>query len=54
MPITIIAQPSTWPIPAVFGLSILLTTASAVPEHGTFGYIDTFLATPKMNAFLRE
>ena len=25
-----------------------------VREHGTFGYIDTSLATPEMNAFLRE
>jgi hypothetical protein len=23
-------------------------------EHGTFGYIETSLATPDMNAFLRE
>jgi hypothetical protein len=25
-----------------------------VREHGTFGYIDTSLATPEMNAFLRD
>ena len=27
--------------------------AKEVREHGTFGYIDTSLATPDMNAFLR-
>jgi len=25
-----------------------------VREQGTFGYVDTSLATPEMNAFLRE
>jgi len=25
-----------------------------VRKHGTFGYIDTSLATPEMNAFLRQ
>ena len=32
----------------------LLSAAKEVREHGTFGYIDTSLATPDMNAFLRE
>jgi len=32
----------------------LLNAAREVREHGTFGYIDTSLATPEMNAFLRE
>ena len=32
----------------------LLNAAKEVQEHGTFGYIDTSLATPDMNAFLRE
>jgi hypothetical protein len=32
----------------------LLRAAKEVREHGTFGYIDTSLATPDMNAFLRE
>ena len=32
----------------------LLSAAREVREHGTFGYIDTSLATPDMNAFLRE
>ena len=32
----------------------LLEAAKEVREHGTFGYIDTSLATPEMNAFLRE
>lgn len=32
----------------------LLNAAKEVREHGTFGYIDTSLATPDMNAFLRE
>src|SRR3954466_6856553 len=32
----------------------LLSAAKEVREHGTFGYIDTSLATPEMNAFLRE
>ena len=32
----------------------LLGAAKEVREHGTFGYIDTSLATPDMNAFLRE
>src|SRR3954452_8144777 len=32
----------------------LLNAAKEVREHGTFGYIDTSLATPEMNAFLRE
>jgi 2-methylisocitrate lyase-like PEP mutase family enzyme len=31
----------------------LLAAAKEVREHGTFGYIDTSLATPDMNAFLR-
>jgi 2-methylisocitrate lyase-like PEP mutase family enzyme len=31
----------------------LLSAAKEVREHGTFGYIDTSLATPDMNAFLR-
>ena len=31
----------------------LLTAATEVREHGTFGYIETSLATPDMNAFLR-
>ena len=31
----------------------LLNAAKEVREHGTFGYIDTSLATPDMNAFLR-
>jgi 2-methylisocitrate lyase-like PEP mutase family enzyme len=31
----------------------LLNAAKEVREHGTFGYIDTSLATPEMNAFLR-
>jgi len=32
----------------------LLNAAKEVREHGTFGYIDISLATPEMNAFLRE
>src|SRR5271170_3477200 len=32
----------------------LLNAAKEVREHGTFGYIDASLATPEMNAFLRE
>jgi len=32
----------------------LLHAAKEVREHGTFGYIDTSLATPELNAFLRE
>ena len=32
----------------------LMSAAREVREHGTFGYIDTTLATPEMNAFLRE
>jgi hypothetical protein len=32
----------------------LLSAAKEVREHGTFGYIDASLATPDMNAFLRE
>jgi len=31
----------------------LHSAAKEVREHGTFGYIDTSLATPEMNAFLR-
>ena len=31
----------------------LLSAAKEVREHGTFGYIDTSLAAPDMNAFLR-
>jgi 2-methylisocitrate lyase-like PEP mutase family enzyme len=32
----------------------LFNAAKEVREHGTFGYLDTSLATPEMNAFLRE
>src|SRR5215469_1778365 len=32
----------------------LLNAAKEVREQGTFGYIDTSLATPEMNAFLRQ
>jgi 2-methylisocitrate lyase-like PEP mutase family enzyme len=32
----------------------LLSAAKEVREHGTFGYIDTSIAAPDMNAFLRE
>jgi 2-methylisocitrate lyase-like PEP mutase family enzyme len=32
----------------------LLSAAKEVRGQGTFGYIDTSLATPDMNAFLRE
>ena len=32
----------------------LLNAAKEVREHGTFSYIDASLATPEMNAFLRE
>ena len=32
----------------------LLNAAKEVREHGTFAYLDTSLATPDMNAFLRE
>jgi 2-methylisocitrate lyase-like PEP mutase family enzyme len=32
----------------------LLNAAKEVRERGTFGYIDTSLATPEMNVFLRE
>jgi 2-methylisocitrate lyase-like PEP mutase family enzyme len=32
----------------------LLNAAKEVRERGTFGYIDTSLATPDLNAFLRE
>jgi 2-methylisocitrate lyase-like PEP mutase family enzyme len=32
----------------------LLDAAKEVREHGTFGYMDTSLATPDMNAFLRS
>jgi hypothetical protein len=35
-------------------LATSLNAAKEVREHGTFGYIDTSLATPEMNAFLRE
>ena len=31
----------------------LLSATKEVCEQGTFGYIDTSLATPDMNAFLR-
>jgi len=31
----------------------LLNAAKEVRERGTFGYIDTSIATPDMNAFLR-
>ena len=31
----------------------LLGAAQEVREHGTFGYIDTSLATPELNAFMR-
>jgi 2-methylisocitrate lyase-like PEP mutase family enzyme len=31
----------------------LMDAAKEVREHGTFGYIDSSLATPDMNAFLR-
>src|SRR3954468_4379808 len=32
----------------------LLNAAKEVREHGTFGYLDTSIAAPEMNAFLRE
>jgi 2-methylisocitrate lyase-like PEP mutase family enzyme len=32
----------------------LMNAAKEVREHGTFGYLDTSLATPEMHAFLRE
>jgi 2-methylisocitrate lyase-like PEP mutase family enzyme len=32
----------------------LLNAAKEVREHGTFRYIDASLATPEMNAFLRD
>jgi 2-methylisocitrate lyase-like PEP mutase family enzyme len=32
----------------------LMSAAKEVREHGTFGYLDTSLAAPEMNAFLRE
>ena len=32
----------------------LLNAAKEVREHGTFGYLDTSLATPDINAFLRD
>ena len=32
----------------------LMNAAKEVREHGTFGYLDTSLATPEMYAFLRE
>jgi len=32
----------------------LFNAAKEVREQGTFGYLDTSLATPEMNAFLRE
>jgi 2-methylisocitrate lyase-like PEP mutase family enzyme len=32
----------------------LLNAANEVRAPGTFGYFDTSLATPEMNAFLRE
>src|SRR3954470_4288970 len=32
----------------------LMNAAKEVREHGTFGYLDTSLASPEMNAFLRE
>lgn len=32
----------------------LLSAAKEVREHGTFGYIDSSLATPDLNAFLRS
>jgi hypothetical protein len=35
-------------------LATSLNAAKEVREHSTFGYIDTSLATPEMNAFLRE
>jgi hypothetical protein len=31
----------------------LMAAAKEVREHGTFGYIDTSLATPELNAFLQ-
>ena len=31
----------------------LMSAAKEVREHGTFGYLDTTLATPDLNAFLR-
>ena len=35
-------------------MSGLMNAAKEVREHGTFGYLDTSLATPEMYAFLRE
>jgi 2-methylisocitrate lyase-like PEP mutase family enzyme len=32
----------------------LMSAAKEVRDHGTFGYIDTSLATPDMNAFLQS
>ena len=32
----------------------LLSAAKEVREQGTFGYIDTSISSPDMNAFLRE
>ena len=32
----------------------LFNAATEVRDQGTFGYIDSSLATPEMNAFLRE
>ena len=32
----------------------LMNAAKEVREQGTFGYLDTSLATPDMNAFLRD
>jgi 2-methylisocitrate lyase-like PEP mutase family enzyme len=31
----------------------LMDAAKEVAEHGTFGYLDTTLATPALNAFMR-
>ena len=34
-------------------MSGLLNAAQEVQEHGTFGYLDTTLATPDLNAFMQ-
>jgi 2-methylisocitrate lyase-like PEP mutase family enzyme len=34
-------------------MSSLVAAAREVNEHGTFGYVETSLATPELNAFMQ-
>ena len=35
-------------------MSGLVNAAREVKEHGTFGYVDTTMATPELNSFMRS